>query len=170
MTYQEYKAKRLTPDERSGVMQLDMMIRGFAGAISDCGARLASYKWLKRDVGLVVSTLERLIKIATQDGDPEIMAHLLKQSRDYQLAVVKRAALPQAHHDTIAMPIEDMRDFVGAMVHDNCELCIKRGGECTQCEVRRLLHKYVDEPDPGYLECGYSTCHQTEEKKSPSRK
>ncbi len=170
MTYQEYKAKQLSSDERSGVMQLNMMVKCFTSAVEDCGARLANYKYLKRDTGMVVAAIKRLVKLAIQDADPEIMAHLLRQSRDYVMIVIKRSCKPQQYHDEIVMPLDDMRDFVGAMIHDNCELCIKRGGECSQCDVRRLLHKYVSEPDPGYLECGYSTMHQVDTKKKAGRK
>ena len=51
--YRDYAARRLRPEERRGIMHMDMLSRSFRLAACDLGKRLADYKYLNRDLGTV---------------------------------------------------------------------------------------------------------------------
>ena len=154
--YKDYAARRLRPEERRGIMHMDMLSRSFRLAACDLGTRLADYKYLNRDLGTVQSVCRRLIEHAMENVEPEMRAQVLRQSRDYTLGLERIAAARR--EEEVVMPMSDEWQFVSIVLDSRCSVCLKSGAESRQCRVRALLRKYADEPDPGAMGCGYAGC------------
>lgn len=156
MDYKDYAARRLRPEERMGIMQLDMLSRSFRLATCDLSKRLEGYRYLNRDLGAVQSACRRLIEYAAQNVDQGALDQVLRQSRDYALGL-ERIAVARKEEEVV-MPMSDEWQFVSVVLDSRCGMCLKSGTESRQCRVRALLRRYVDEPDPGTLGCGYAGC------------
>ena len=154
--YKDYAARRLRPEERRGIMHMDMLSRSFRLAACDLGKRLEGYKYLSRDIGMMQSVCRRLIEHAMENVEPEMRAQVLRQSRDYTLGLERIAAARK--EEEVVMPMSDEWQFVSIVLDSRCSMCLKSGAESRQCRVRALLRKYADEPDPGAMGCGYAGC------------
>lgn len=67
--YRDYAARRLRPEERRGIMHMDMLSRSFRLAACDLSKRLEGYRYLNRDLGAVESACRRMIEYAAQGTD-----------------------------------------------------------------------------------------------------
>ena len=101
--YKDYAARRLRPEERRGIMHMDMLSRSFRLAACDLGKRLEGYRYLSRDIGMMQSVCRRLIEHAMENVEPEMRAQVLRQSRDYTLGLERIAAARR--EDEVVMPI-----------------------------------------------------------------
>lgn len=153
MDYAEYKRRRLNGGERLAIMQLDMLARSFDAAMKDLKGRLEGYKWLKRDVGLIQKTCMRLMEEAVREVPKDTLELVLRQSRDYTIGLVRRS--PIRKEEEIVMPLSDEWQFVDIALSERCATCMKTDAESKGCELRTLLRRYVDEPDPEFMSCGY---------------
>lgn len=153
MDYQEYKRRRLKGEERLALMQLDMLARSFDAAANDLKDRLAGYKWMKRDLGLMRRTCMHLMEEAVRDVPRDALELVLRQSRDYRLGLVRWS--PIRREEEIVMPLSDEWQFVDIAMSERCATCLKTEAESKACELRALLRRYVDEPDPEFMSCGY---------------
>lgn len=167
MDYPEYKKRRLRNEERLAVMQLDMLGRSFETAVSALGGRFEQVKNVKRDVGMMKYICNRLVRAAleTDPGVPgEIAAQIMRQSRDFRFALERIS--PVRKMEECVMTLEDEWKLIHITLDSRCKICLKTGEECRKCEVRKLLRKFVDEPEPGSLtECGYMGCDLSDSKK-----
>lgn len=154
--YRDYAARRLRPEERRGIMHMDMLSRSFRLAACDLGRRLDGYRWLNRDLGMVQSACRRIIEHAAQGTDRGALEQVLRQSRDYALGL-ERIAVARKEEEVV-MPMQDEWQLISIVLDARCAVCLKGGAESRQCRVRALLRKYADEPDPGALGCGYAGC------------
>lgn len=156
MTKEEWaarKARNLDGLERSGLMDIDIVYRSFENALDRLSAKLADYKWLNRDRGMIRSTCERIMKHVLAKSDPDQFEHTVRQSRAFRITH-ERTVEPRRTEEVV-MPIEDEWQFVSICLESRCQLCVKTGGECDQCKIRKMLARYVEEGDPGYNGCGY---------------
>lgn len=166
MTKEEWaarKARSLDSLERSGLMDIDMVYRSFENALDRLSAKLADYKWLNRDRGMIRSTCERIIKHVQSKSDPDQFEHTVRQVRSFRITH-ERTAEPRRGEEVV-MPVEDEWQFVSICLESRCQLCIKTGGECDQCKIRKMLARYVEENDPGYMDCGYKMTELDRESK-----
>lgn len=158
MDYGEYSKRRLKNEERMGVMMLDMLTRSYGDAVNALGDRLKDVKYVKRDSALLSSICKRLIKAVfeTAPGTPaDLAAQIIRQSRDFHLVIERKAVVRR--QDECVMPIADEWQFVQITLDARCSICLKDDRQCRECGVRKLLRRYLDEPDPGCLSgCGYS--------------
>ena len=152
----EARRKRLRGDERKGVMWLDMLGRSFGQAVGLLEGRLADDKYLKRDVGMMRHICMRLMKQALAGETDDVAAQILRQSRDFELHLARVAAVKQ--HEEVTMPLEDEWQLIHICLESRCKICMKTDAECRACEIRRLLLRYVEEPDPGLMGCGFMGC------------
>lgn len=157
MDYPEYKKRRLNNAERLAVMQIDMLQHSFNNAVNALSGRLAGVKGVKRDIGMLNYICRRLVKeaLTAAPGVPcELAAHILKQSRDYQLRPERISPVKKMEECT--MTLEDEWNFIHIALDSHCAICLKTGEECRKCKLRSILRKYTDEPEPGSMtECGY---------------
>lgn len=154
--YRDYAARRLRPEERRGIMHMDMLSRSFRLAACDLSKRLEGYRYLNRDLGAVESACRRMIEYAAQGTDRGALEQVIRQSRDYALGLERIAAVHK--EEECVMPMSDEWQFVSVVLDAKCSMCLKSGAESRQCRVRALLRKYADEPEPGALGCGYAGC------------
>ena len=172
MDYPEYKKRRLRNEERLAVMQIDMLGRSFEDAVRALGGRLEKVKGVKRDLGMVRYICDRLIKetLETDPGVPgEIAAQIIRQSRGFRLSLERIS--PVRKMEECVMTLEDEWKLIHITLDSRCGICLKVGEECRRCEVRKLLRKFVDEPEPGSLtECGYQGCDLSDSKKLNKQK
>lgn len=167
MDYKEYKKRRLRNEERLAVMQIDMLGRSFDDAIRVLGGRLEHVKGVKRDLGMIRHICKRLVYEAlnTDPGVPgEIAAQIIRQSRDFRFALERIS--PVKKMEECVMTLEDEWKLIHITLDSRCKLCLKSGEDCKRCEIRKLLRKFVDEPEPGSLtECGYQGCDLSDSQK-----
>lgn len=167
MDYPEYKKRRLNNAERLAVMQLNMLSRSFADAISVLEGRLANVKGVKRDAGMLKYICNRLVRetLETAPGVPaDIAAQIIRQSRDFRFGLERIS--PVRKMEECVMTLEDEWKLIQIALDSRCKLCLKSGEECRRCKIRALLRKFVDEPEPGSLtECGYMGCDLSDSKK-----
>lgn len=164
MDYREYAKKRLRNEERVAIMTMDMLARSFEHNVDQLSRRLEGVKNVKRDLGMIRYICDRLMRAAIGDSPAEIAEHLIRQSRDFQLGLERIS--PVRRMEEVVMPLEDEWQFVHICLESRCGLCLKTGEECRKCGVRKLLRKYVDEPEPGSLtECGFMGCDLGDSKK-----
>lgn len=143
---------RLHEDERRGIMALDQLSRSFEVACERLDRKLTGYKYLKRDVGQVQALCRRLMREAIKDVDPVMALQIARQSRDYVLDSVRRTVVPKGE---VILAEPDLSDLLDAVLSERCQYCMKNQGEADVCPTRKLIHKFVDEPDPGMMTCGY---------------
>lgn len=157
--WKEYAKRRLRNDERLAVMEMDMLSRSFAAAMAVLEPRLTAggVKGVKRDIGMLKYICERMLKetLNCQPGVPEeVAAHLVRQSRDFRFALERIA--PVRKQEEVVMPLEDEWQFIQIVLESRCAMCLKTAGEVRSCQLRKLLRKYADEPQPGSMtECGF---------------
>lgn len=166
MEYKEYARRRLMNHERLAVMTLDMLSRSFAEQVEKLLPRLCAngVKGIKRDLGMMAHICTRFVKGAMEGCPPDIAAQIIRQSRDFQMALERKS--PVRKNEECVMPLEDEWQFVHIALESRCAICLKTGEECTRCGVRRLLRRYVDEPEPQILrECGFMGCDLSDSEK-----
>lgn len=164
MDYPEYKKRRLRNEERLAVMQLDMLTRSFGEAVCALENRLKGYKYTKRDPNCVLSICKKLVREALGESPQDIAAQIMRQSRDFRFALERIS--PVRKMEECVMTLEDEWKLIHITLDSRCKICLKTGEECRKCEVRKLLRKFVDEPEPGSLtECGYMGCDLSDSKK-----
>lgn len=151
-----YFKNRLRPQERLGVMHMDMLGRSFNVALKDLGSKLDGYEGLDEDVETMRSICRRMVDYALKDQPPETADIILRQSRDFWINLERRS--PVRKEQEVVMPISDEWQFVNVVLESRCHLCLKTAAEAANCPVRALLRKYADEPDPGFGNCGYVGC------------
>lgn len=159
MEWREYAKRRLSNDERLAIMEMDMLSRSFAAAMAVLEPRLTAggVKGVKRDMGMLKHICERMLKEALncQPGVPEeIAAHIVRQSRDFRFALERIA--PVRKQEEVVMPLKDEWQFIQIVLESRCAMCLKTPGEVRACQLRALLRKYADEPQPGSMcDCGF---------------
>ena len=152
----DYFRTRLRPQERLGVMHLDMLGRSFNVALKDLGSKLDGYEDLDKDVETMRSILRRLVEYVLKDQPKDTANIILRQSRDFIINLERRS--PVRKEQEVVMPVGDEWQFVQVVLDSRCAVCMKTAGEAMTCPVRALLRKYADEPDPGFGHCGYVGC------------
>ena len=151
-----YFKTRLRPEERLGVMHMDMLGRSFNVAINDLGAKLDGYDGLEEDIKTVRSICGRIVRHALKDQPPDTADIILRQSRDFTIDLTRRS--PARKEQEVVMPISDEWQFVSCVLESRCAVCLKTAAEAAACPVRALLRKYSDEPEQGFGNCGYTGC------------
>ena len=151
-----YFENRLRPDERLGVMHMDMLSRSFDVAIRDLGHKLDGYPNLEAEIEAMHTICLNMVAYALKDQDDGIKKVVLRQSRDFVIGLERRS--PINKEQEVIMPISDEWQFVNIVLDSRCRTCLLTGAEAAQCQVRRLLRKYSDEPDPGFGHCGFVGC------------
>lgn len=148
--------KRLRSDERKAIMHLDMLGRSFGTAIGMMESRLEGVPYVKRDIGMLKYICMRLVSAALEDESADTVAQILRQSRDFELHLERVS--PVRRYEECVMPLEDEWQFVHICLESRCGICMKTDAEARNCEIGRLLRRYVDEPDPGLMGCGFMGC------------
>lgn len=150
----EQKKKRPNADERQGIMTIDMMTRSFDVAFGYLKKRMEGYRYTKRDLGQIRGALKRLLNYAYESMGEDFKDILNRQSRDYVLTVERRGSIRREQE--IVMPLEDEWLLINLALEERCHMCILSGRECRECKLRRLLNKYVSEPEESEFEgCGF---------------
>lgn len=159
MEYKEYAKRRLKNEERLAVMTMDMLSRSFAENIEKLLPRLNAngVTGIKRDLGMMAHICKRFVKGALEGCPPDIAAQIIRQSQDFVMGLERRS--PVRRMEECVMTLEDEWQLIHIVLESRCSICMKVGEECTRCGVRKLLRKFVDEPEPGIMtECGYMGC------------
>lgn len=151
-----YFKNRLRPEERLGVMHIDMLSRSLDVAIKDLGHRLDGYEHLDAELAAMQTIYRRIIQYALKDQPPEMEDIIMRQSRDFTISLERRS--PIRKEQEVVMPISDEWQFVNCVLDSRCRLCLMSAAEAARCPVRALLRKYADEPEPGYAACGFIGC------------
>lgn len=151
-----YFKNRLRPEERMGVMHMDLLTRSFNVAIKDMGAKLEGYPNLYAEIEAVRTTCRNLVEYALKDQPPDTRDIILRQSRDFVISMERRS--PVKKELEVVMPIGDEWQFVQVVLDSRCAVCLKSAAEAEGCQVRKLLRKYSDEPEPGFAACGFTGC------------
>jgi hypothetical protein len=155
MDYSEYAKRRLRAEERMAILKLDMLSRSFGGAVDALEKKLEGVKGVKRDLGMMRHIITRFMEEALKEVPADQVAQLLRQSRDYRLSLERLNV--NAHHDEYVIGQEDVWQMIHITLDARCSICLASGTEAKNCGVRKLLRKYMDEPDPGCLSgCGYA--------------
>ena len=154
MGWKDYNAHRLREEERRGVFALDQLTRSFETACKRLENRLKSYRYYKRDIGMIQAACKRLYIEAVKDVDHELLLQIERQSRDYVLDSVRKTVVPP---DEVVVTTADIETLLNLVLDSHCAMCMLEGGEAKGCKVRRLLRKFTDEPDPGFMPCGFVT-------------
>ena len=152
MEWKDYNARRLREEERRGVFALDQLTRSFETACKRLENRLKSYKYCRRDIGMIQAACKRLYIEAVKDVDPELLLQIERQSRDYVLDSVRKTVVPP---DEVVVTTADIETLLNLVLDSHCAMCMLGGGDAKGCKVRRLLRKFTDEPDPGFMPCGF---------------
>lgn len=152
-SYDAYRRSRLSQQERQGVMKLDMLTRSFEKATIDLAARLKGYKYLKRDLGAINGALVRIRKAAMEGVQEDIEKTILRQSWDYMMSIEKCS--PIRRPGEIVMPMEDEWQLIELALSERCAMCLKTDAEARKCELRKLLRRYTNEPEPELSACGF---------------
>ena len=154
-----YDPNRIRSEERIGIMGLGMLGDAFESYLEGLQTRYerAGYRYVKRDLGLMRSAFKRLWNEALKGVDDKTRRHIVLQTRDYEIRAVRRA-VPK-DKESVTMSLEDEWQFMQITVDSRCKICLKTGVECRDCGVRKLLRRYISEPECGLLtECGYQGC------------
>ena len=152
MDWKDYNARRLREEERRGVFALDQLTRSFETACHRLESRLKGYKYYRRDVGMIQAACKRLYIEAVKDVDPELLMQIERQSRDYVLDSVRKTVVPP---DEVVVTTADIETLLNLALDSHCAMCMLEGSAAKGCKVRRLLRKFTDEPDPGFMPCGF---------------
>lgn len=152
----DYFKTRLRPEERLGVMHMDLLARSFNGAIARMEPKLKDYERLEEDKAALRDICRRLTEHALKDQPADTADIILRQSRDFTLSLERRS--PVKPEQEVVMPISDEWQFVRVVLDSRCAVCVKTAGEAAACPVRKLLRKYSDEPEPGFAACGFIGC------------
>lgn len=152
MNWKDYNARRLREEERRGVFALDQLTRSFETACHRLEGRLKGYKYYRRDVGMIQAACKRLYIEAVKDVDPELLMQIERQSRDYVLDSVRKTVVPP---DEVVVTTADIETLLNLVLESHCAMCMFEGSAAKGCKVRRLLRKFTDEPDPGFMQCGF---------------
>lgn len=153
MSWSDYNAHRLREEERRGVFALDQLTRSFEVACRRLENRLKGYRYYKRDVGMIQAACKRLYIAAVKGVDPELLLQIERQSRDYVLDSVRRTVVPP---DEVVVTTADIETLLNLVLDSHCAMCMMEGSAARGCKVRRLLRKFTDEPDPGFMPCGFT--------------
>ena len=154
-----YDPNRIRAEERISIMALGMLGDAFEYYLSGLTKRYerAEYKYVKRDLGLMRAAFKRLWNEALKGVDDASRRHLILQTRDYEIRAVRNSVTKDK--ETVTMSLEDEWQFVQIAVESRCSICMATGVECRDCGVRKLLRRYIGEPECGVLsECGYQGC------------
>lgn len=162
MSWSDYNAHRLREEERCGVFALDQLTRSFEVACRRLENRLKGYRYYKRDVGMIQAACKRLYIAAVKDVDPELLMQIERQSRDYVLDSVRKTVVPP---DEVVMTTHDIETLLNLVLDSHCAMCMTEGSAARGCKVRRLLRKFTDEPDPGFMPCGFVARKMNDNKK-----
>lgn len=152
MNWSDYNARRLREEERRGVFALDQLTRSFETACKRLENRLKNYRYYKRDIGMIQSACKRLYIEAVKGVDPELLMQIERQSRDYVLDSVRKTVVPP---DEVVVTTADIETLLNLVLDSHCAMCMLEGSDAQGCKVRRLLRKFTDEPDPGFMSCGF---------------
>lgn len=156
MPEKDYWKSRLNGEQRQALMNIDMLTRSFEVCAEALKGRVGDYKYLNRDIKLMRSVAQRILKLALDGLPDDTAATILRQSRDFRLETVRIS--PVRRGEEVVMPMEDEWQFVNIVLDSRCATCLKTSGECRSCGVRKLLRQYADEPDPGLRDCGFQGC------------
>lgn len=151
-----YFKNRLRPEERLGVMHIDMLSRSLDVAMEDLRPRMEGYENLDEEMETVRAIYRRILQYALKDQPEDTEDIIKRQSRDFTISLERRS--PIRKEQEVVMPISDEWQFVNVVLESRCGICLKSSAEATACPVRRLLRKYSDEPEPGYGTCGFTGC------------
>ncbi len=160
MDWKDYNARRLREEERHGVFALDQLTRSFETACNRLENRLKGYKYYRRDVGMIQAACKRLYIEAVKDVDPELLLQIERQSRDYVLDSVRKTVVPP---DEVVVTTADIETLLNLVLDSHCAMCMLEGSAAKSCKVRRLLRKFTDEPDPGFMPCGFVSRRMNDE-------
>ena len=161
-----YDPNRFRGEERIAIMALDMLGRSFDYQVKKITPRLerGGYKYVKRDIGHMKAAFTRIRNEAMKGMDEKMRQHINRQSRDYEIRAVQVSVTKDS--ESVIMPLEDEWQFVQIVTNRECAICLKDGAECRDCEIRKLLRRYVEEPEAGMLmECGFQGCELSDSKK-----
>ena len=164
-----YDPNRLRAEERYAIMTLDKLVPVFEVQAKRLEDRIKrnGYRYTKRDVGMVRWAIMRLYREALKDVDPELQHHMLLQKRDYDIQMVRtRVVKDETVH---VVPLGDMWQMVQVVIDRECKWCLKTEGECKSCGLRKMLRKYVPEPE-GESGCGYKFAILSDEGKRSGQK
>ena len=101
---------------------------------------------------MIQAACKRLYIEAVKDVDPELLLQIERQSRDYVLDSVRKTVAPP---DEVVVTTADIETLLNLVLDSHCAMCMLEGSEAKGCKVRRLLRKFTDEPDPGFMPCGF---------------
>lgn len=122
--------------------------------LRQCDQKTADdYKYLKRDVALIRGALKR-ISDGLMSGMEEDQRNFLKKQAQSVKLVTERAD-PVRRELGFFMEPSDYYLLMGSVARENCEMCLKHGGQVKQCRVRKLFDKYANEPETTVSECGW---------------
>lgn len=161
-SWSDYNAHRLREDERRGVFALDQLTRSFETACRRLDGRLKGYRYYRRDIGMVQAACKRLYIAAVKDVDPALLMQIERQSRDYVLDSVRKTIVPP---DEVVVTTADIETLLNLVLDSHCAMCMTEGSAARGCKVRRLLRKFTDEPDPGFMPCGFVARKMNDNKK-----
>lgn len=152
----KYRKSRFTSMERQGLMMLDMLGRSFEAVTGALDGRLSEYRYTKRDVGAVRAAIGRLRNAAMEGAQEDTRQMINRQSRDYRLGIERIGPVSGDPAHEMVMPMEDVWQLVNLALTERCNMCVKTAQEARRCELRKLLRRYTNEPEPGYAPCGFT--------------
>lgn len=151
-----WERRNPSAEERQGIMQLDMMMRSFNTAFGRLENRMKGYKYTARDLGMINGALKRMLHYLHGTMGEDISDIINRQSRDYRLTVERWT--PVRRQEEVVMPLEDEWLLINLALKERCNICVLSGRKCRECNLRRLLNKYLSEPEGSKFEdCGFKS-------------
>ena len=152
--------KRLSASERDSLVKLNFVLEILKKDLNPIRARLASIPYAKRDIGLIASTIEKLMEKAGETiPDEQLMTyiHALEMS-SYVIGAkspVKRGTNVKEYG--MWLPYEVLNElFLGC--HDHCLMCTLDTVGRKQCSLRRTLDAIPNDVcDREDGDCPYAT-------------
>lgn len=164
MNWDEYRKRVPTGKEKTAMMRFAMNAKSMDEAIDDFAERLGDYKYLKRDRAMIMSRVEAILSAGAKDIPQDIMQVIQRQAMGYELRLVKKTGMQTGSN--VVMSIEDLDGFASVIIGNECAMCMKDGKDKRECEYRKLMRRYIEEPQPRYRDgCGYQTIDVNEVEK-----
>lgn len=158
MDYEAYKKRRLCAEERTALGSIGAISQGLDGYLETLRGRLesAGYRYVNRDKGMLIKTLERLYLKASETVPEDLMQQYERHYRGAWYGVVCHGAKAVKEDYEVIIPESDLVMMADLVLHGHCTTCLKEGNDANTCPTRKMLRRYIDEPEPLYMHCGYA--------------
>lgn len=164
-----YFKNRMDGRERLAVMEVGMLPDFYDGIFAHIPEeRMSRVPGLKRDLKCCRALCDKAYRglIATA---PEGTAEMIRtQVRGYEWRVERKSPIDPPASQYV--PMADIHMLIDSLFEHECSLCMRTGNDAKLCQYRKMLRKYVDEPEPAFAgDCGYTGAKLSDKYKGGKR-